>query len=1028
MLVALALVFAGSCQRIEESFVNEGPVSGEKMTIEATLVESSPGEVSSDALETKSALQPNGVDIWWTPGDAINLFYGSSTKSKFTANITEPFPTASFEGSLGAATGSAEQGISSQTFWGVYPYDAENTCDGSSVTLKILETQVASAGSFGVGMNPSVANSPGLSLSFYNVGSWLRFSVSQPGITSATFSGNADEILAGNVTVTMDSDGKPLITNVTDGATSITVTPEDGGAFVPGQLYYITLIPQVMAATGYTLTLYKGNQMAKCVVSKASGTYEFARSGYRSKKNADEGLKWEDNFVVMAEGFIWAKCNVGANSPEEYGDYFAWGETTPKQNYSWSNYAHGTSTSSITKYNSIDGLTVLEATDDAATVNLGGGWRTPTEADWAALRNSENYDWVWTDDYKGTGVAGEIVTSKVSGYEGNSIFLPVGGFYDTAPKQVSGVGRYWSSSLYTGSSTQSHARYVQFQSDGKMASNAFRYYGQAVRAVCSSLVSKDYLCFTAEEDGTIALSNTGDNAPNVEYTTDGVSWTTWDYSAITVPAGGKVYFKGNNSAGFSTSSSAYSYFVMTGKIAASGSIQSLLYGDDFEDNLTIPRGSNCFYRLFYNCSVLTSAPELPAITLADYCYSNMFRGCYSLTSAPDLPATTLSDYCYYQMFYNCSRLTAAPDLPATTLARSCYSGMFAVCSSLTTAPELPATTLAVTCYANMFENCMSLVTAPELPATKMTVNCYAYMFRYCQSLTTAPALPATTLASTCYAGMFQSCTKLSEAPELPAAKLVSYCYQSMFESCTRLSYIKMMATDVSASSCLNNWVSGVNSTGTFVKNQKATLETGVSGIPEGWKVQEYVEMGDGLKWATVNVGATAPQGYGDYFAWGETQSKSNYSWTTYFDNPSGDGNTFIKYTTNKDTQLRPEDDAATVNWGGDWRMPTEADWIALGNSADFEWNWTDDYQGTGVSGEIVTSKVSGFEGNSIFLPACGYIPNQSVGRAGTLGLYWSSSLRLSGADRHARSAYFDSGANGTEISSRYFGISVRAVF
>ena len=835
MLVALALVFAGSCQRIEESFVNEGPVSGEKMTIEATLVESTPGEVSSDALETKSALQPNGVDIWWTPGDAINLFYGSSTKSKFTANITEPFPTASFEGSLGAATGSAEQGISSQTFWGVYPYDAENTCDGSSVTLKILGTQVASAGSFGVGMNPSVANSPGLSLSFYNVGSWLRFSVSQPGITSATFSGNADEILAGNVTVTMDSDGKPLITNVTDGATSITVTPEDGGAFVPGQLYYITLIPQVIAATGYTLTLYKGNQMAKCVVSKASGTYDFPRSGYRSKKNADEGLTWEA--------------------------------------------------------------------------------------------------------------------------------IPSGP-----------------------------------------------------------------LCFTAEEDGTIALSNTGDNAPNVEYTTDGVSWTTWDYSAITVPAGGKVYFKGNNSAGFSTSSSAYSNFVMTGKIAASGSIQSLLYGDDFEDNLTIPRGSNCFYRLFYNCSVLTSAPELPAITLADYCYSNMFRGCYSLTSAPDLPATTLSDYCYYQMFYNCSRLTAAPDLPATTLARSCYSGMFAVCSSLTTAPELPATTLAVTCYANMFENCMSLVTAPELPATKMTVNCYAYMFRYCQSLTTAPALPATTLASTCYAGMFQSCTKLSEAPELPAAKLVSYCYQSMFESCTRLSYIKMMATDVSASSCLNNWVSGVNSTGTFVKNQKATLETGVSGIPEGWKVQEYVEMGDGLKWATVNVGATAPQGYGDYFAWGETQPKIEYSWNTYFDNPSGDGNTFIKYTTNKDTQLRPEDDAATVNWGGDWRMPTEADWIALGNSADFEWNWTDDYQGTGVSGEIVTSKVSGFEGNSIFLPACGYIPNQSVGRAGTLGLYWSSSLRLSGADRHARSAYFDSGANGTEISSRYFGISVRAVF
>lgn len=95
MLTALALVFAASCQRIEETFVQDGTVSGEKMIFEATIAEATISEAgTAETPETKSALQSNEKDIYWTPGDAINLFYGSSTKSKFTANITETFPTA----------------------------------------------------------------------------------------------------------------------------------------------------------------------------------------------------------------------------------------------------------------------------------------------------------------------------------------------------------------------------------------------------------------------------------------------------------------------------------------------------------------------------------------------------------------------------------------------------------------------------------------------------------------------------------------------------------------------------------------------------------------------------------------------------------------------------------------------------------------------------------------------------------------------------------------------------------------------
>ena len=145
-------------------------------------------------------------------------------------------------------------------------------------------------------------------------------------------------------------------------------------------------------------------------------------------------------------------------------------------------------------------------------------------------------------------------------------------------------------------------------------------------------------------------------------------------------------------------------------------------------------------------------------------------------------------YAFYKLFYGCSNIVniSSNFLPATTLASYCYHSMFSGCSSLTTAPELPVTTLAD--------------------------YCYQYMFYGCSSLTTAPELPATTLANDCYYGMFYNCIKIN--------------------------YIKMIATNISAFNCLKNWVYGVSSTGTFVKNAAMTsLPTGYSGIPSRWTVQ-----------------------------------------------------------------------------------------------------------------------------------------------------------------------------------------------
>ena len=159
----------------------------------------------------------------------------------------------------------------------------------------------------------------------------------------------------------------------------------------------------------------------------------------------------------------------------------------------------------------------------------------------------------------------------------------------------------------------------------------------------------------------------------------------------------------------------------------------------------------------------------------------------------------------------------------------------------------------------------------------------------------------------------------------------------------------------------------------------------VSGTENG---HDYVDLGLSVKWATCNVGATTPDGYGDYFAWGETSPKDNYEWSTY-KYCNGSKTTLTKYNTNSNygtvdnkTTLELSDDAARANWGGTWRMPTITEIEELINTTYCTWTWTTQ---NGVNGYKVTSKTNG---NSIFLPAAG----NTIYSDGSHGWYWSSSL------------------------------------
>ena len=225
-------------------------------------------------------------------------------------------------------------------------------------------------------------------------------------------------------------------------------------------------------------------------------------------------------------------------------------------------------------------------------------------------------------------------------------------------------------------------------------------------------------------------------------------------------------------------------------------------------------------------------------TTLDYYHFTTEKTC-NVSGDPYALYAEISGYYFYKLFSDSKIVDAGGiNLDGYILSNGCYISMFQGCTSLTTAPKLPATTLATTCYQYMFQGCTSLTTAPELPATTLQAGCYQYMFSGCTSLTTAPELPATNLADNCYQYMFQNCTSLTTAPELPAITLKSYCYSNMFNGCTSLNYIKALFTTAPSSSYTRSWVSGVSSTGKFVKNKAATWTlTGNNGIPTGWTVQ-----------------------------------------------------------------------------------------------------------------------------------------------------------------------------------------------
>ena len=913
----------------------------------------------------------------------------------------------------------------------------------------------------------------------------------------------------------------------------VTFNANGGQGEMPAQQFAIdesqALMSNAFTRAGYNFTGWN-------TAPDGSGTAYYNHQIISPEQNLTLYAQWEQEQVVsgtenghdyvdlgLPSGLKWATCNVGATTPDGYGDYFAWGETAPKDNYDWSTYKYcNGSKTTLTKYNTlslsgtVDNKPTLELSDDAARANWGGQWRMPTTAEQDELRN--NCTWTWTTQ---NGVNGYKVTSKTNG---NSIFLPAVGYRDgTSVDYVGSRGFYWSSSLREG--YPSDACRLLFYSGHVRCSSSYRYLGHKVRAVFSENdTPSTFVTITFNANGgsgTMAAQTFEAGVSQVlaanTFTRSSYNFTGWNAAAdgsgtsytdkqsitltqdITLYAQWKkdivnytVTFNANGGTGTMAAQtiesgvsqaiaanafirSGYTFTGWNTKADGSGTSytdkQSItltqditLYaqweqeqvvsgtenGHDYVD-LGLPSGLK-----WATCNIGATSPEG---------YGEYFA--WGETSPKSNYAWSTYKYCNGSSStltkYNTNSSNGTVDNKTTLdlsddAARANWGGKW----RMPTQAE----------QEELINNCTWTWT------TRNGINGYKVTSKTNGNSIFLPAAGYMYDSNVGLArsnGYYLSSSLNSSAPVLAYSMRLDggyvdlYHYSRYYGRSIRaiFSEIPLVTTytvtfdanggegtmsvqtfeeGVSQALAANaftrsgytftGWNTKTDGSGISYTNKQSITLTQDMTLYAQWEViattgiengHEWVDLGlpSGLKWATCNVGATTPDGYGDYFAWGETSPKDNYEWSTY-KYCNGSSSTLTKYNTNSDrgtvdnkTTLDLIDDAARTNWGGTWHMPTKAEQDELRNNCT--WTWTTE---NGVNGYKVTSKTNG---NSIFLPAAGNRSGTSVDNVGTYGYYWSSSLYESNPHSAYNLSFYSGSVYWRSSYNRFCGHTVRAV-
>ena len=532
MAAVCAMLTLASCGNDIELTEAQAPAKGEyKVTFTA----------SQESSATRTAV--DGSNVVWQSGDAITVFDGGGNNRTFELATGAGETTGQFEGTL--------QTLTPKKYCAVYPLAPNAQLAGGDVVVSDAPIADAPASDYTItglvlpveqvatrdGFDPQAAimtarnddankivnENEDLSLgAFKHVCAFVKVTTTEE-YDRITFTANGGDSIAGGFDAQVGADGISKAIPTSPSCT-VSLVPAAGSTKIAAGTYFIAILPGILEE-GFTMSCTSvdndNKEVTTMVRSYSDRTQAFSRHNAVNMGTVEEGVTaatWTRNTqkyvdLGLTSGTKWATCNVGATTPTDYGDYFAWGETSPKNFYDWSNYKWCDGTENVmTKYNAnssygdVDGRTVLEPADDAAHRNWGGIWRMPTYQEFEELK-SECY-WEWTEGYGSTSVKGYIVyqvqpnadddkgkkktpqdtdVTPVGSYSinvDNHIFLPAAGFYQyNSNNTVDRALDYWGASLGVRNNTnQSRYAYNLFCSSYWDYSGS-RFVGESVRPV-----------------------------------------------------------------------------------------------------------------------------------------------------------------------------------------------------------------------------------------------------------------------------------------------------------------------------------------------------------------------------------------------------------------------------------------------------------------------------------------------------------------------------------------------------------------
>ncbi len=771
---------------------------------------------------------------------------------------------------------------------------------------------------------------------------------------------------------------------------SITVTQDTVLTATFGETDKVTILTNTNPIEGGTIMgagTYELNTEVT-LTAKANGGYAFVDWSDGNTDNprtiiTAENMMLTANFTEkhyeyvdlgLPSGLLWATCNVGAETPEETGDYFAWGETEPKEIYNWSTYKWCDGTyNSLTKYCSdsyygkdgfVDNKTVLDPEDDAATVNWGKNWRTPTYEEYKELL--DNCTCTWTYSYGMPGY--ELIASN-----GNSIFLP-------QVKSLS-TSNYYQDYCWTATNLGGDASAVylhEYNGEYLITISMYRSKGLPVRAVTESVkytinaissdttqgtvigsgiypmnremtlkaVPKSGYKFTSWSDG-----NT-DNPRTITVTEDitltasfmemqheyidlglssGVFWATYNVGAETPEETGDYFAWGETEPKESYSWETYKW--------CEGTYNSLTkYCSDYQ------YGSSAFtdYK-----TILDSEDDAAAFNWGKNWRMPLKEEAMELVEECTWIDTTSNGVKGYQIVGPNGKSIF---LPAVGYKQNNIFNSTSI--SYLTATANSSTSVWMLGTKDVFSNVRirgSLVRAVITPI-KYTITAVS---------------SDTTLGTVIGSGVYPIDREIT----LTAHANKRYKFISWSDGNTENPRVVTVTED----------------------------KTYMAYFVE--KTFDYVDLAlpSGMLWATCNVGAEVPEETGDYFAWGEVDTKDYYHHNTYIWNQSGWQAKFTKYCSETSagsngfvdykTSLDPEDDAVIINNGGMWRMPNAEELQELIEMCT--WIPT-------IQNEVTGYEVVGTNGNTIFLPTTGYKLSEELNDS-NICYYWTSNLPEGGS-------------------------------